>query len=121
MISVRACTIRKNTFEHTHTYAASVHDLASSPGSPPREHILIVAYFVGERATRNNCSRAVESLGTRLCMNCDAARFSAADIPVPPSLTLYTLLHYIAQYVRYGDAHAFPYVACNVATTRRLE
>ena len=37
------------------------------------------------------------------------------------SLTLYILLHYIAQYVRYGNAHAFPYVACNVATTRRLE
>ena len=34
------------------------------------------------------------------------------------ALTLYTLVHFIAQYVHYVNAHAFAYMACNVATAR---
>ena len=34
------------------------------------------------------------------------------------TLTLYTLVHFIAQYVHYVNAHAFPYMACNAATAR---
>ena len=33
-------------------------------------------------------------------------------------LTLYTLVHFIAQYAHYVNAHAFPYMACNAATAR---
>ena len=39
-----------------------------------------------------------------------------AEIAAP--LTLYTLVHFIAQYVHYVNAHAFPYMPCNAATAR---
>ena len=36
-------------------------------------------------------------------------------------LTLYIRVHCIARPARYSNAHAIPYMACNVATARRPE
>ena len=36
-------------------------------------------------------------------------------------LILYTRIHCIAKPTRYGNAHAIPYMACNVATARQPE
>ena len=36
-------------------------------------------------------------------------------------LTLYIRIHCIAKPARYGNTHAIPYMACNVATARQPE
>ena len=56
----------------------------------------------------------------RLCTNVWAEPINVGTLVVK-GLTLYIQIRCIAIPARYGNAHAIPYMACNVATTRRPE